>query len=225
MKAPLATSKLFFNDLYYLNPEGTRRWQIAKARYDALFKAHEADPESTMAVSVGADQRGRAARTGDFLSWLAWLPAKAATAPLIDGLGGSAWQNMVRRTRVMIDRESNFVAEIPERTAGTRERSVTKLQKGVVWAGRQGAVRLFFEQAGVQLPTAGDAKGGNPDPKITLIGHSMGAIIAGDILAREPDFHFDNVVFMAAACSINDFKIKVLPYLENQMRLARARQT
>jgi hypothetical protein len=44
----------------------------------------------------------------------------------------------------------------------------------------------------------------------------MGAIVACEILQRFHQLRIDNAVFMAAACSIRDFKQKVVPYLEEQ---------
>jgi pimeloyl-ACP methyl ester carboxylesterase len=217
-RAPLALSKLFFNDLYYLNPEGTRRRRIADARYDAMYQAGLSPDYTGVQTSVGADQRGTGRKAQDFLSWLAWLPNKAAVTPIIDGLGSPAWHNMLRRTRVMLDRESSFVQLLPaaERDACPAPGGVLKAQKQLAWSGREGAVRFFFESARDQLPAAGPLQ--PYYPRVTLIGHSMGAIIASDILTRVPDIHYENVVFMAAASSVNDFKLKVVPYLQNQQR-------
>ena len=57
--------------------------------------------------------------------------------------------------------------------------------------------------------------GGPPEPilRIDLIAHSMGAIVANELISRHGDLFFENVVYMAAASSIKDFSALALPYL------------
>ncbi|MCI5146916.1 MAG: hypothetical protein D3923_15685, partial [Candidatus Electrothrix sp. AR3] len=38
--------------------------------------------------------------------------------------------------------------------------------------------------------------------KLTIIGHSMGTILAAEFLRLFPEAHFDRIVFMAAACPV-----------------------
>jgi pimeloyl-ACP methyl ester carboxylesterase len=49
---------------------------------------------------------------------------------------------------------------------------------------------------------------------VTLVGHSMGAMIFNHGLRDFPDVHYNNIVYMAAACSIRDFNDTVIPYME-----------
>jgi len=51
--------------------------------------------------------------------------------------------------------------------------------------------------------------------EIILIGHSMGTIIANNIIVRYPQLNFSNIVYMAAACKIKDLEYVVAPYLDN----------
>src|SRR4029077_1559560 len=60
------------------------------------------------------------------------------------------------------------------------------------------------------------ARGSAAQPTLTVIGHSMGAIVAAELVHRFHRMPVDNLVLMAAACSINDFKNKIIPYLEEQ---------
>lgn len=50
---------------------------------------------------------------------------------------------------------------------------------------------------------------------ITLIAHSMGAHVANEIIRRNPDLHFENIVYMGAACSIREFAESVIPYIQD----------
>ena len=56
------------------------------------------------------------------------------------------------------------------------------------------------------------------DYKVTLIGHSMGTLMLNELLRLygdpEKDFEYDEIVYMAAACTIRDFEASVVPYLQ-----------
>jgi pimeloyl-ACP methyl ester carboxylesterase len=206
-RAPLAMTKLFYNDLYHLAPDDFSRHKQAEDRFHRLQEVYrepgtQGERGKPIAVSSGSDGRQLPKKTEDVVSWSVFLPLKASTTPIIDSLGSAAWFNMLRRTRVMFSRESSFVS-----TEATDAN--LKLQSQFRYYGREGAVRLFLEEA-----QNGLTKLGGDDPHITLIGHSMGAIIAGEMLFCAPGIHYENVVFMAAASTINDFKYKVVPYLE-----------
>ncbi len=56
----------------------------------------------------------------------------------------------------------------------------------------------------------------NANYSVTIVAHSMGTIIANEIIRRHgPDLHIKNIVYMAAACGIEDFTKSVVPFLEN----------
>jgi pimeloyl-ACP methyl ester carboxylesterase len=53
-----------------------------------------------------------------------------------------------------------------------------------------------------------------PDLTITVIGHSMGAIVANELIRRHGnELPIANIIYMAAACGTEDFEHDVLPYL------------
>ena len=58
---------------------------------------------------------------------------------------------------------------------------------------------------------------GQDDYQVTLIGHSMGTIILNELLnlySTDQDFQYDEIVYLAAACTIKNFERAVIPYLE-----------
>jgi hypothetical protein len=58
--------------------------------------------------------------------------------------------------------------------------------------------------------------GQHPNYHVTLVAHSMGSIIANEIIRRHgPALHIENIVYMAAACSVQDFTKCVVPFLQS----------
>jgi len=120
-----------------------------------------------------------------FVDWATvWNPTKLLTAPFVDGLGTGAWNSMLRRTDLVLSKNSGFEGA-PLDSADT-------------------AVSKFF--------TAYIEK--YPNRKTEIIGHSMGAIIANNILSKYADINFSNIIYMAAACRIKDLEYVVSPYLD-----------
>lgn len=54
------------------------------------------------------------------------------------------------------------------------------------------------------------------EKNITLIGHSMGAIVVNEIIRRHPDNEITKIVYMAAACTSKDFIDTIPPYLDRK---------
>jgi pimeloyl-ACP methyl ester carboxylesterase len=72
---------------------------------------------------------------------------------------------------------------------------------------KRGAVDDFANGLSALLRT-------NTDIKVTIVGHSMGTIVANEILREHfRDLHIVNVVYMGAACSVEDFGKSVVPFL------------
>jgi len=122
---------------------------------------------------------------------LGWLPPKSIALGLIDGLGTPAWNTMHRRTSLMLRPEGDPQAE---------SRRVAQ------WVPPDGALAVL-------LDTLTRFTKSNPAYRITLVGHSMGAIVSTEILRHRDTLPIDNIVFMAAATSVNEVRSSVFPYL------------
>ena len=53
--------------------------------------------------------------------------------------------------------------------------------------------------------------GGYQTWSITLVGHSMGAIIVNRMIREHPNLPIDRVVYLAAACSLADYDASITP--------------
>jgi hypothetical protein len=126
---------------------------------------------------------------------LSWLPPKVAALMMLDAVGTPAWANMRRRTKTMFQQPyaaNDFSNAAPKRP-------------------RPGAVAILFDSLEtMQRVEMAERKQGS---RITLIGHSMGAIIANEALRTHDSLEVANVVYMAPALSLRDFQVGTLPYL------------
>jgi pimeloyl-ACP methyl ester carboxylesterase len=111
-------------------------------------------------------------------------PVRVATAPVIQGPGRSAWENMKRRTQNPFWREKEDCV-----------RGHDCLEKG-------------------DLQRLLEALGGDLRSKhVSIIGHSMGAIVANELIRELPNLAYRNIVFMGGAARISDVLKTVVPAL------------
>jgi pimeloyl-ACP methyl ester carboxylesterase len=122
-------------------------------------------------------------------SWLLY-PFRIVTTPLVDGFGGPSWDVMQRRTTIMYEREVG-------KSHGGENHQGPLYTLGVALSEKLGSTT-------------------NYSGHFDLIGHSMGAILGSEFLRRFPGIHFNNVVFMAAACRVRDITDGVMPYLADK---------
>ena len=165
------------------------------------------------------------------------------TTPLLDAFGKSGWDNMLRRTQTVFRKPKEFD---PDSFDPTTNEGVALLNRASVGV-QQLSDSLAGAPAPSLHPILkpGDPNSSKPDDpsnptgglsylmeklrklkeeepykdlKVTLIGHSMGAIILNELLRlygdMVKDFRYDEIVYLAAACTIRDFEQSVIPYLK-----------
>lgn len=144
-------------------------------------------------------------------------PIKFLSSPWIDALGKSAWENMLRRTDVLFHPEKDFqenpaqsVGSVPDTFKAQRTtcESLVNQEPGLVHVKPSGALSIFFRKLVKEM------LGNDSDWSITLVGHSMGAIIVNHIIR---DFGtclpIDKIVFMGAASTINSYVDSAFPFM------------
>jgi pimeloyl-ACP methyl ester carboxylesterase len=134
----------------------------------------------------------RGAALANFLSW---LPVKEFGLLSLDALGVPAWENMRRRTKTMFARpyDKDWDKTVPVGPLGPR----------------QGAAAMFFDSL---QRVSRDSR---HHVEISLLGHSMGAIVANEALRTHDSLEVRNVVFLAGALTLREFQQGTLPYLEH----------
>lgn len=138
----------------------------------------------------------------DAVSYFGLLPVRGLTVPAIRGFGTPAWEMMKRRTDLLLARtlQSNGYA-----TEGAGRTLMVAL-----------AARIPKDEDGKPLKGWWMTREGAKGPiEITLVGHSMGTMVLDRLLRAFPEVHYHRIVYLAAASSLEDFDISVLPYLTN----------
>lgn len=175
-----------------------------------------------------------------------FAPTKAVGALVLDTIGTSSWDVMIRRANVLFDtpvREQDFdrhgdkrpLSEVSDRDRIARVTRLVQNRKPRERLDQQEIDREMEALLGRSLPAGGQkvdyherARAGAVELlmqrleveqragkrySITLVGHSMGAIVSNEILKRHPNLMFDRIEYLAAACSVKDCQDSVVPYL------------
>lgn len=140
------------------------------------------------------------------MSYWGLLPINIVATPLLlDGLGTSSWQVMLHRTHVLFRRAKQFERNLTGRTVEEVEEELSNPPEG--------AFALFLEELMQHVEARPDRR-----YEVTLVGHSMGAIICCKALEVFPRLPVADLVFMAPACSIDDAERAVVPFLRRARR-------
>jgi hypothetical protein len=154
-----------------------------------LENAYRDDPAHAITFASGDDARGALDKSLSGVSFGLLAPIRMlVAAPIIDGLGTSAWDNMLRRTQLLIHTQAEYRDGHPEESQGDLAMVMRRLEKEL----------------------AADPNGW----EVVLIGHSMGTIVINDLLREFPNLNARTIVYMAAACTVNDFEQSVIPFLQ-----------
>jgi hypothetical protein len=219
-RLPMNLASFLWQDAYTVNPRGFTRRKLADRRYKQIRRSAKNTKLERLTVGDASDERSLALRVGlDFGRWVTTYPVKAPSTLLLDLFGVQPWKNMLRRTRTMFERESEFIpmleyedAEHLNKYLGYPPENAVPFLDKLNYTGRKGAMWHF----GDYLANGRAAWAPGERSTITIIGHSMGAIVACELLQRFHALPVDNVVFEAAACSVANFKTNVIPFLEEQ---------
>lgn len=175
--------------------------------YIDLYNKNKNQPKPIKISNVEYKQHLDRKRFLEDLPAIPQLPFKLITNAIIDGGGKGAWETMVRRTQTMFNSPEEF-KEDAQLIVNDADRKKAK---------NEAKIRVIPKSTGVLsgfMDMLQDKLKKHEKDEINLIGHSMGTIVMNEILHRYRGFSFNNIVYMGAACSINDFRINVIPYLE-----------
>lgn len=131
------------------------------------------------------------------------LPSRVVLTPFVAGFGAPAWENMLRRIHLM------FRVEGEKRGVAGRGRF-----RGTDYRPPSGALGVLMDSVAGLI--GGERLAGDSSRTITLIGHSMGAIVMNEVVQRYPDIPVSDIVYMAPASSVRDLETSVIPFMRKQ---------
>ncbi|WLE96016.1 MAG: hypothetical protein QTN59_15180 [Candidatus Electrothrix communis] len=145
------------------------------------------------------------------LQWLITIPSKIITTPFTYTLAKPAWDIMLRRTSTLFYTCEDLKKNPSDNEECEAERSViTWSMQPIKLKNGNGSLYRFLSA----LETDQKKTEASKKVKITLIGHSMGAIIVNQIVNLGLDLIYKNIVHMASADSIENLLNKVVPYID-----------
>lgn len=192
-RMPAEISALASSDTYAMHPDSFTEYQLMQEEYAYLQGGSNGEkPPGEIAVSQGPNRRTATSEVVRGASLVLSAPFKLATEPIIDGIGVGAWDNMLRRTDTMFD------------ATPTRKDYRRPVQERLKYS-PTGALSIF-------MTGLTEAK---RDYKLTIVGHSMGTIIANRMIRDYNELDYQNIIYMAAACRVFDYESSVIAYLKN----------
>lgn len=172
----------------------------------ALF--HQAVTMKDGIIGAWQESDPPAGIAGDTLINLPAYPLSMALLPFTQGFGAPAWGIMKRR----VDEATGTVATTVKTRPGGAARTLIE------------ALRKWIE---VKKDAAGQDqsywRGTSTQVTVTLVGHSMGALVINRLLqiADDPSFPpgspplpVDRIIYLVPACSINEAEQLLMPYLD-----------
>ncbi len=165
--------------------------QLTAAMDSVLVPGTGAHP-GAIALSIGEYHATTLEDVARFAS-LVFIPFKMLGTFAIDWVGTPGWQVMHRRTQLMYRATGEWRA----------------VDSSAHYLPPTGAVAVLLDSL-VGLANADSTR----HYRVTVIGHSMGTIVASEAIRTHPRLPISSIVFMGAAALIREFAIDVLPYLE-----------
>ena len=133
----------------------------------------------------------------DDLTRYLFMPIRMASAPLVEGFGTPAWDMLKRRPDVLL---FNPTTKKDSATQQLLKQLADKIEDGK-WQTAE-----CKNNKSVLCPLV----------ELTLLGHSMGAMVSDRILTTlSKKLTFKHIIYLGAANSIADFKVSVVPYVRD----------
>lgn len=178
--------------------EGKRASDAPRPPNDSTLDA------DSIRVSIGKYRRPRSNRYVSNVAAFLTTPVKVAiTDPILFGLGTKAYENMQRSILVTL-RPYEEYGRCPGGPFDLPE------AKPCAYTRPTGALAVLLDTISAMTSTR------RKPHHVVLIGHSMGAIVANEILRGWPEIPWSDVVYMAAASKVSDAVDAVVPVLRQR---------
>jgi hypothetical protein len=174
------------------------------------------------------DNRTPSERFFSRAAYVPTFPTKLLLPPVgIQAFGRGAWDIMYRRTATLFTTEAEFAVNLNGKwdsavkspTAAECEYSALRA-KDQTAAPRSMLCEFIYRFEREFIPkwcgNNATALHGCGNLEIDLVGHSMGSIVINQWLRHAPNLQLSNIVYMAGATSVTDYRDTVYSYLNRQ---------
>lgn len=189
-------------------------WQNAENVYEAVEPQRVGNDSreypTPLRIRLGPYGRGWPTQAARFFSYWILIPLKVANSTLfLDGLGTGSWD-------VMLHRAHNLFRPGREFEETYAEHDSRKIRDEDLKRDPSGALAEFLHALESHLERQPKTGANSRCYQITLVGHSMGAIILNRALRHFRELPVTRIVYMAPACSIADVESSVVPFLQRK---------
>lgn len=177
-------------------------WQGVKG--NSIPETVSFEPE-TFAIRVGNDSRKCTQLLFNFARYAPTLPLKLLTMPVVDAFGTGSWDVMLRHVDLLFHSEAELQKSDITDTAWKKD-SLATIPK-------HGGLSLFLQKLAEKIKADKTATW-----EITLVGHSMGAIVANQLIRNYGEnLPIKNIIYLAAATTVHDYENTIYPYLSKDL--------
>lgn len=131
---------------------------------------------------------------------------RLATTPLIEGVANKSWGMMQRRAKTLIYRQGDLSYRGIGKSYSAKNTFPSNCESEAQY--------LKHNNANGVVAQLMRAIRSIDNVEIMLVGHSMGAIIANDIVNEFNDLNYRTIIHMASADSLRSLIDKTIPYLD-----------
>jgi hypothetical protein len=177
---------------------------------------HEDIPDTYHPPKKEGHARSVANRTIHFTEYVVTLPTKIVSLPLLDGMGSEAWDIMLRRTRTMYEPTASYeISRMVKNLnpSGNRSNQLATVHRWLHPVADDDALAKTNAQSGAMNFFGQRCTEWSTNYTMEFYGHSMGTIVLNQLFRNAPDIQTERIGYLGAACSIEDFKTALFPYL------------
>ncbi len=189
----------------------TARWE----NFESLL--HQEMPNTYHPPPKEGHARSTLNRGIHLTEYVVTLPTKIVSLPLLDGLGSESWDIMLRRTRTMYEPtasyEINQMVKTLNRSDLEHTNQLKMLHRWLHPVANDDALSKTNAQGGAMDFFGEKVATWSTNYTFEFYGHSMGTIVLNELFRNEPNIRTKSIGYLGAACSIEDFKTALLPYL------------
>jgi hypothetical protein len=179
-------------------------WKNADSLLNAANKYSSAYPNGKYNIQLGKYQRTNWYKIKRFLIYIITFPVKLLTQILLlDAAAQGAWNVMLHRVRNLFRTPEEF--DIRNIRDNEEEISKHLLSKP------SGALVEFLKGLTEHITNKNEVK-----YEVTLVGHSMGAIVINQSLRYLLPEVISRIIYMAPACTIREASDAIVPFLQDK---------